>query len=126
MTTAYIRNGVRRTALLDIQSQRFFDFSRSPVAARRRTYVFGRQVFSLFPKKALLTSIKTRVGTSRDPAREKAVTVLPRKIFPTDACTYVTWMSTDVALLVSTSRFGKSVQMRLNFDPSGSSKHMAS
>ena len=91
-----------------------------------RTYVVGRQIFSQSLTNALLVSIETTVGTSIDSDKVKSVTVLPRNLFPTDACAYVTWMSPGVALLGSTEIFGKSVQTRLNFEPAELSERMES
>ena len=126
VTTASIRNGGRGATFLDVKSQIFFGFFSFLTAAQRRTSIVSTQVFSSFPEKALLISIETMVGASRDPARDESVTALPRDLFLTDACTYVTWISPDMALLVSTYIFGKFVQMTLNFEPDGSSKRMTS
>ena len=111
---------------LDDQSRIFLDFASSPAAAQRRTYVVRRRILSPSPENVHSISIDTTVGASRDPAREKVVTVFPRGLFPADMCTYVTWMSPGVALLVITARFGKSVQTCLNFEPDGLSERMAS
>ena len=80
-----VSNGGRRTAFLSVQYQRFFDFSRLPAAARRRTYFVRRRIFSPSPAKARSVSIETTVGASRDTSRAKAVTVSPMHFFPTDA-----------------------------------------
>ena len=52
-------------------------------------------------------SIETTVRASRGPDRAKTVTVLSKVLG--DTFMYVTWTSLGVALLVSTSRFGKYV-----------------
>ena len=70
---------------MDIQSWSFFDLARSPMVVRSRTYVVGRRILLPLTAKACLASIETTVGASRYPAREKAVTVFPRDLFPTDA-----------------------------------------
>ena len=58
--------------------------------------------------KAVLESMETTAGASRDPVREKAETDSPRYLLPTDVCTNDGWTLPGVALLVSMSRFGKS------------------
>ena len=121
----YVSNGGRRTAFLGVQYQSFFDFARSPTAVQRRTSVVGRRIFLPSLAKVHSISIGTMVGALRDPVRAKAVAVLPRDLFPMDTCVYVAWISPGVALLASTSRLGKSVLARLNFEPSGLSEHMA-
>ena len=122
VSTVSVRNGRSRTLFLDVQYQIFLGFASSTVAARRRTYVVRRRIFSPLPAKASSISINTTVDASMDPARAKAVTVSPRGFFPTDACAYVTWVSPGVALLVSTARFGNYVHTHLNFEPDGLSK----
>ena len=124
--TASVRNGGVRTVFLDFQLRSFFDFARSLASARSRSSVVKIRIFSPSLVKALLASIETTVGALRDPDKAKAVTVYPRDLFPTDARVYVAWMSPDVALLVHTSGFGRSVQTHLNFYPAGSSERMAS
>ena len=126
LTNALVSNGRMRTAFLDVQSQIFFDFSRLPAAEWKRNSVVGRHIFLPFLEKLRSVSIKTTVGASRDPNKEKAVTVSPRDLLPMDACAYVTWISLGVALLVSTARFGKSVQICLNFELAGLSDRMES
>ena len=107
VSTVSVNNGRSRTAFLDVQYHRFFDFASSTVAARRRTSVVRRRIFSPLPEKARSISIQTTVDASRDPARAKAVNVSPRGFFPMETCAYVTGVSPGVALLVSTARFGK-------------------
>ena len=70
VSTVSVRNDKIRTAFLDVQSRRFFNYASLTVAARRR-------ILSPLPEKAHLISIQTTVGASRDPARAKAVTVSP-------------------------------------------------
>ena len=91
-STISVRNGGRRTAFLDVQSQSFFNFAILPAAFRRKTSVVGRQIFSPSPEKARSISIEATVVASRDTVRAKVVTVFPRDLFPTDACSYVTCM----------------------------------
>ena len=74
-----VRNGRRRTALMTAQYPIFFDFSSLPAAAQRRTYVVRRRIFLPPTVKARLILINTTLGASRDPAREKAVTVFQGK-----------------------------------------------
>ena len=121
-----VRYDRKRTALLDVQFWSFFNLSSSPAAVRRRTYVFGRQIFLPSSAKTRSILIKTTVGALRDTARARSVTVLPRELVPTDAFTYLACIYPSVALLVSITRLGKSVVTRLNFDPDGSSERMAS
>ena len=84
----------------------------------------GRQILLPYPVKARSASIITMVGSSRDPDKVKAVTVYPRDLFPTDACTYTTWTFPGVALLVTSVRFGKSAHTHLNLTATSSSKRM--
>ena len=121
-----VRNGRRRTAFLDVQSRRFFDFASSPAAARTRTSVVWRRIVSPLPAKMSSISIETMVVVLRDTTRAKVVTVFPRDLLQTDACTYVAWIYLGVVLLVSTSRFNKSVLTRLHFEQYGLSECMAS
>ena len=114
------------TLFLDFQRQSFFYLARSLNVEQRKTFVFRRQIFSQSLVKVCLMSIKTAVVASSYPAREKTVNILPRDLFPADACAYDTWISPGVALLISTSRFGKSVQTHLNFELTVSYERRAS
>ena len=81
MTTVSLRNAGRRTDLLYVQLQSFFDLSRFQAATRRITYIIGRGIFSPLSEKAQSMSTETMVGASRYTFREKVVTVLPRDLF---------------------------------------------
>ena len=77
VTTASVSNGGKMTEFIEFKSLSFFYLDISPTAARRRTSVVGRRIFSPSPEKLHSTSIKTMVGALRDPARVKSVTVSP-------------------------------------------------
>ena len=82
--TTLAMNGRRRTAFGDSQYISFFERTRLPTEARRRTSVTGRRIFLPAMAKARLESIETPVGDSRDPARAKVLTVSLREFYPTD------------------------------------------
>ena len=70
--------------------------------------------------------METTSVASSDPVWVKAVTDSLRDLLQTDSCTDVSWFSPGVALLVSMSRFGKSLHTRLNVSLAGSLVRMRS
>ena len=86
----------------------------------------GRWILFPDPEKALSELIFTMVGVLINISKGDAVTVSLRDFFPADACAYVTWTYTCVALLVSSARSGKSVHTCLNLEMAGSSERIDS
>ena len=88
VTTTFVSYCRRRTASMEVQSQIFFDLARWSTALWIKISRIRRQIFSPSPEKVCSASLNTTVGASRDPAREKAVTVFPRGFSQwTRACT---------------------------------------
>ena len=81
--------------------------------------MMGRRILLPSLAKAMLMSIKIIEGESSYPARANTATDSMRSLFPTDACTNVSWTSLGVALLVSMDRLGKLSQTFLNFSKAG-------
>ena len=76
--TATVRNGGRKTAFSDTQSCSFFDPTKLPTVAQWRTSVTGRNIFLTTLAKARLVLMDNTAGYSRDPVKEKVVTVPPK------------------------------------------------
>ena len=112
--TVWVRNGGRRMASSVNQLQSFLEHMRSPSVVQMRTYVIERWI--LFPALANAGSLSmvTTIGNYGDPTRMKTVTFSLRDLFPTVVWQNVTCTSLDVALLVSTVIYSKSVHTRLN------------
>ena len=109
-----------------IQSHCFFMPTRSPAAAQSSTSVMGKRILLPLAAKAISIYIETTEDESKLQARRNATTDYLWDLFPTDACTNVSWDSPSVALSVSMERSGKSSQTFLYFSAAGSIAHMMS
>ena len=81
---ALARNDGRRTTFRGAQYLSLFERARLPTAAQSRAYVTGRRIFLPVMVKSCLALMETTIRDSRDPEREKAVTVSPRDLLQTD------------------------------------------
>ena len=101
---ASVKNGGRRTALWEVLSLCFFDHTRSPAAARRRTSTIRRRIFLLAAEKAISMLNKITEGELRLPARAKSTKDSPSDLFATAASPNVNWISPGVELFVGIVR----------------------